>query len=42
MDTVKRIQMIRMLGKMERNPKFSERLGVKNKSVFKEVSQKEE
>lgn len=42
MDAIKRIQMIRMLGKIEKNPKFSEKLGIKNKSVFKAVSQKEE
>lgn len=42
MDTAKRIQMIRILGKIEENPKFSEKLGIKNKSVFKAVSQKGE
>ncbi len=40
MDAVKRIQMIRMLGKIEKDPKFSEKLGIKNKSVFKTAGQK--
>ena len=40
MDAVKRIQMIRMLGKIEKDPKFSEKLGIKNKSVFTTAGQK--
>lgn len=35
MDTEKRIRLIRILGKMENNPEFSEKLGIKNKSEFK-------
>ena len=42
MDTVKRIQIIQILGKIEENPKLSEKLGVKNKSEFKLAKQKEE
>lgn len=35
MDTEKRIRLIRILGKIESNPGFSEKLGIKNKSKFK-------
>ena len=33
MDTAKRMQLIRIIEKMEKNPEFSEKLGIKNKSV---------
>lgn len=35
MDAAKRIQLIRIIEKMEKNPEFSEKLGIKNKSVLK-------
>lgn len=37
MDTAKRMQLIRIIEKMEKNPEFSEKLGIKNKSVLKPV-----
>ncbi|MGI6096096.1 MAG: hypothetical protein ACOYBL_11800 [Lachnospiraceae bacterium] len=40
MDTVKRIQLIRMIENMEKNPEFSEKLGIQNKSVFKPVKRR--
>lgn len=35
MDTAKRIELIRMIEKMERNSEFSERLGIRNKSELR-------
>ncbi|MGN1167927.1 MAG: hypothetical protein ACI4S2_16020 [Lachnospiraceae bacterium] len=35
MNTAKRIQLIRVLEKMERNPEFSEKIGIKNKSQLR-------
>ncbi len=35
MDTEKRIRLIRILGKIESNPGFSEKLGIRDKSEFK-------
>jgi len=35
LDTAKRLQLIRVIEKIEKNPEFSDRLGVKNKSEFK-------
>lgn len=35
MNTAKRIHLIRILEKMEKNPEFSEKLGIKDKSQFK-------
>ena len=35
LDTAKRLQLIRVMEKIEKNPEFSDRLGVKNKSEFK-------
>lgn len=35
MSIAKRIHLIRILEKIERNPEFSEKLGIKNKSQFK-------
>lgn len=35
MDTAKRMQLIRMIEKMEKNPEFSAKLGIQNKSVLK-------
>lgn len=35
MDTAKRMQLIRVLEKMERNPEFSKKLGIGNKSEFR-------
>lgn len=32
--TAERLQMIRVIGKMEKNPEFSEKLDIKNKSWF--------
>nr|WP_294420551.1 hypothetical protein [uncultured Blautia sp.] len=38
MDVTRRLQMIRILEKMERDPKFSEKLGIINKSKFISVN----
>lgn len=35
MDTEKRMQLIRVIEKIENSPEFSEKLGIKNKSEFK-------
>lgn len=35
MDTVKRMQLIRVIEKIEKNPEFSEKMGIRNKSVLK-------
>lgn len=35
MDTAKRIRLIRMIEKMDRNPRYNERLGLRNQSVCK-------
>lgn len=35
MNTAERIQLIRIIGKIEKNPEFSGKLGIWNKSVFK-------
>ena len=35
MDTAKRIHLIRMIEKMEKNPEFSAKLGIQNRSVLK-------
>lgn len=35
MDTAKRMQLIRIIEKMEKNPEFSEKLGIQYKSVLK-------
>ena len=37
-DVTRRLQMIRILEKMERDPKFSEKLGIINKSKFISVN----
>ena len=34
MDVLKRMQLVRILKKMEKNLEFSKKLGVKNKSHF--------
>lgn len=34
MDTKKRMQLIRTIAKIEKNPEFSRRIGVKNRSYF--------
>ncbi len=39
MDTAKRMQLIRIIEKMEKNPEFSEKLGIRNKSVLKPVKE---
>ena len=36
MDTEKRMQLIRMIEKMEQNPEFSKKIGIRNKSDFKQ------
>lgn len=33
-NTAKRLRVIRIIDKMEKNPEFSEKLGTKNKSWF--------
>lgn len=40
MDTAKRMQLIRIIEKMEKNPEFSEKLGIRNKSVLKPVKER--
>ena len=35
LDTAKRLQLIRVIEKIEKHPEFSDRLGVKNKSEFR-------
>lgn len=35
LDTAKRLQLIRVIEKIEKNPEFSDRLRVKNKSEFR-------
>lgn len=35
MDTAKRIRLIRMIEKMDGNPKYSKKLGLRNQSVYK-------
>ena len=37
-DVTRRLQLIRILEKMENDPKFSEKLGIKNRSEFIPVS----
>lgn len=34
MDSAKRMQLIRIIEKIEKNPEFSEKLGIQNKSVL--------
>lgn len=34
MDTMTRLRRIRLLDKMEQNPLYSDKLGLRNKSVF--------
>lgn len=40
MDTAKRMQLIRFIEKMEKNPAFSAKLGVQNKSVLKPAKER--
>ncbi|WP_269145764.1 hypothetical protein [Anaerostipes faecalis] len=40
MDVVKRMQLIRIIEKMEKNPEFSENLGIRNKSALKPVKER--
>ena len=42
MDTAKRMQLIRIIEKMEKNPEFSEKLGIRNKSVLKPVKERKQ
>ncbi|MDO4473635.1 MAG: hypothetical protein Q4B75_03120 [Eubacteriales bacterium] len=37
MEPTKRMQLIRMLEKMERNPEISQKLGLQNKSTWKSI-----
>lgn len=39
MDTTKRMQLIRIIEKMEKNPEFSKKLEMQNKSVMKLVKE---
>ena len=39
MDVTKRMRLIRIIEKMEKNPEFSENLGIWNKSVLKPVKE---
>lgn len=40
MDTAQRIKIIRMIEKIEKNPEFSSKIGVKNTSEFAPGKQK--
>ena len=40
MDTEQRIKMIRMIEKIDKNPKFSQKIGIRNTSGF--VSEKQQ
>ena len=40
MDTAKRMQLLRIIEKMEKNPEFSEKLGMQNKSVWKPIKER--
>lgn len=40
MDTEKRIQLIRIIEKMEKNREYSEKLGIRDKSVLKPVKER--
>ena len=40
MDTAKRLQLIRIIEKMEKNPGFSEKLGIKNQSEFRQEKER--
>ena len=35
MDTAKRMHLIRMIEKMDKNPEFSKKIGIRNKSEIK-------
>lgn len=39
MDTAKRMQLIRIIERMEKNLEFSEKLGIQNKSVLKSTKE---
>lgn len=40
MDTAKRMQLVQVIEKMERNPAFSEKLGMKNKSQLRQEKER--
>lgn len=40
MDTKKRMQLIRMIAKIEKNPEFSRKIGVKNRSYLRQGEEK--
>lgn len=40
MDTAKRMQLIRIIEKMEKNPEFSAKLEIQNESVLKPVKKR--
>lgn len=40
MDIAKRMQLLRIIEKMEKNPEFSEKLGMQNKSVWKPIKER--
>lgn len=40
MDIAKRIQLIRIIEKIEKNPEFSTKLGIQNKSVLKPIKER--
>lgn len=39
MDTRKRLQLIRIIAKMEKNPEFSRKIGAKNRSYFRQENE---
>lgn len=39
MDTAKRMQLIRIIGRMKKNLEFSEKLEIQNKSVLKSTKE---
>ena len=42
MDAEKRMRLIRTIEKIERNPTFSEKLGIRNKSVLKPLKERKQ
>ena len=42
MDAEKRMRLIRTIEKMERNPAFSEKLGIRNKSALRTAQERKE
>lgn len=39
MDTAKRMQLIRIIEKIEKNPEFSDKMGIRNNSRMKQIKE---